>query len=66
MDVTAGRAELVTWCRVMAVGPACAKPCDDCRRGSAVNARLPEEIRATIAAARAELGLPLVFEGETP
>ena len=56
--MTATHAELVTWCRIMAVGPACAKPCDDCRRGSALNARQPDEIRVTIAAARAELGLP--------
>jgi hypothetical protein len=24
-------AELITWCRIMRVGPACATPCDDCR-----------------------------------
>lgn len=24
-------AELITWCRLMRVGPACATPCDDCR-----------------------------------
>jgi len=52
------RAELVTWCRIMCVGPACAKPCDDCRRDSARNAKMPAEIRASITAARAELGLP--------
>jgi len=64
MDVTTARAELVTWCRVMAVGPACATPCDDCRLGSAMNARLPDRLRVTIVAARAELGLPARFEGE--
>lgn len=52
-----GRAELATWCRIMAVGPACAKPCDECRRDSALNAKLPDDLRVTIAAARAELGL---------
>ena len=52
------RAELVTWCRIMCVGPACAKPCDNCRRDSARNAKMPSEIRASITAARAELGLP--------
>lgn len=25
---------LVTYCRIFAVGPACATPCDDCRRAS--------------------------------
>jgi len=52
------RAELVTWCRIMCVGPACAKPCDDCRRDSARNAKMPSEIRASVTAARAEFGLP--------
>jgi len=52
------RAELVTWCRILATGPACAKPCDDCRRTSAINAKLPDEIRVSVAAARAEFGLP--------
>jgi hypothetical protein len=27
-------AELVTWCRLLQTGPACAKPCDDCRATS--------------------------------
>lgn len=49
-----GRAELVTWCRIFATGPACAKPCDDCRRTSALNAKLPAELRVTLAAAKAE------------
>lgn len=52
------RAELITWCRIMAVGPACATPCGDCRRTSTTNAKLPEELRVTLAAARAEIGLP--------
>jgi hypothetical protein len=27
-------AELITWCRIMRTGPACAVPCDDCRATS--------------------------------
>lgn len=48
------RAELVTWCRILATGPACPKPCDDCRRTSAINAKLPDGIRVTLAAAKAD------------
>lgn len=32
-------AELITWCRLMQVGPACATPCDDCRLTSGRLAR---------------------------
>lgn len=60
----AGRAELVTWCRILAVGPACAKPCDDCRRTSALNAHLPDEFRVTVAAARADIGAPPIETGD--
>lgn len=24
-------AELITWCRLMRIGPVCPTPCDDCR-----------------------------------
>jgi hypothetical protein len=48
------RAELVTWCRIFAVGVPCAKPCDDCRRTSAANAKLPDDIRVTLADVAAE------------
>lgn len=56
------RAELVTWCRVLAVGPACPTPCDDCRISSARNAKLPADFRVTVAAARAELGIPMIHD----
>lgn len=59
----AERAELVTWCRILAVGPACAKPCDGCRRASALNAHLPANLRVTVAAARAEIGVPPTTTG---
>ena len=48
------RAELITWCRILATGPTCAKPCDDCRRTSAINAKLPDDFRVTMAAVQAE------------
>lgn len=32
-------ADLLTWCRLMRVGPACATPCDDCRITSGKFAR---------------------------
>jgi hypothetical protein len=32
-------AELITWCRLMRIGPVCAAPCDECRITSGKFAR---------------------------
>lgn len=48
------RAELITWCRIFGINTPCAKPCDDCRRTSRLNAQMPDDIRVTMAAVRAE------------
>lgn len=52
-------AELVTWCRIFRIGPVYAKPCDDCRRTSRVNALVQQsgEEGVTLAEAYRQHGI---------
>lgn len=43
--------KLITWCRLMRVGPVCARPCDDCRRTSRKYVLAGIDIPAQLAAA---------------